>query len=996
MKRDTAGGILRSCLLLVMSSAAAVPAVAKNWADGTGNWNVPANWSPAAVPIAGEAVNIVFTDGTARTVTYDAPSTPALSLVSIDLTGAGTGASTLLLTNSGTNNLSTGGFNVGGYNGSAATAGRGAVTQSVGTATIRAGVDMALGYGAGSTGTYTLSGGAVVANQSEFIGLNGTGTFNHSGGTNTINSGAIGAFDIGAFAGSLGTYNLSGTGQLISNKSEYVGDGGTGIFNHTGGTNTISGTNSLNLGNTASGTGTYTASGSAALNVGGDVTVGVSGSGTFNVQGNANVNITGALNIGAGDQVNLSSGKLRFNGYSRNATGVFSFTGGTVQLAGNRYLNFDSTLADIYGSNPVISNSRNLTVEGTAYVGANSAGGTATVSNASFVSQGKLTVGGTSDNGTLSITNGSIVTNADVTVADATGNSSSYPLGTVNVDSSIWNTGGAVIGKGGRATVNVINGGYVVSSYVYMGLDYTNNNDFDTILVSGPGSSWISNDYFNVGGLGTSKLTIANGGNVYVAGDLRVWLYSELNMNGGTLRFNTLDLAGLSLGYDYAGKLNYNGGTIQIGGSRNVGTDADIQYLYGFLPVVPTGKGLTIENTMTLSTALHLDGGSLKAFSLNVVTGGSLDFDGGTFELTGGSVTGLSSLSVPTGGEFRALGSHSFRVTGAADSLITATGDLTIGNASAVNGFGTQGTVNVGANMVTLLDANDVVFDSLSLVTIGNGTTTGTLSAANGLTLDFGGNIAGYGTVSTPNLLAKPLIANGHITGTSAAQKITLSGYVKGVGTFDNVTFSGTFSPGLSPTVSSVGSISLGSSSTLVMEIGGTTPGSSYDQIQASGALGLGGILQIPLINGFNPSAGQSFDLLNWGSISGTFSSISLPTLAGLTWNTSQLYTTGVISVVSAGLAGDYNGNGIVDAADYTVWRDTLGNAVAASSGADGNANGVIDQADYDVWKSNFGNHAGSGSSANAGVPEPAAIALALIAAALLYVRPRAANKSNC
>ena len=55
-------------------------------------------------------------------------------------------------------------------------------------------------------------------------------------------------------------------------------------------------------------------------------------------------------------------------------------------------------------------------------------------------------------------------------------------------------------------------------------------------------------------------------------------------------------------------------------------------------------------------------------------------------------------------------------------------------------------------------------------------------------------------------------------------------------------------------------------------------------------------------------------------------------------------------------LAGDFNGNGEVDAADYTVWRDSLGANVATPyMGADGNGNGVIDQADYDVWLANFG-----------------------------------------
>ena len=70
------------------------------------------------------------------------------------------------------------------------------------------------------------------------------------------------------------------------------------------------------------------------------------------------------------------------------------------------------------------------------------------------------------------------------------------------------------------------------------------------------------------------------------------------------------------------------------------------------------------------------------------------------------------------------------------------------------------------------------------------------------------------------------------------------------------------------------------------------------------------------------PHGSQSFDILDWGgSLSGVFESIQLPTLGGtLVWDTSQLYTTGVLSVVGpANLAGDYNQNGTVDAADYVV-----------------------------------------------------------------------------
>jgi hypothetical protein len=90
---------------------------------------------------------------------------------------------------------------------------------------------------------------------------------------------------------------------------------------------------------------------------------------------------------------------------------------------------------------------------------------------------------------------------------------------------------------------------------------------------------------------------------------------------------------------------------------------------------------------------------------------------------------------------------------------------------------------------------------------------------------------------------------------------------------------------------------------------------------------------------------------------------------------------------------GDYNENGVVDAADYVDWRKTLGQpATPAGSGADGDADGTIDQDDHTFWAARFGNLvAGSGSGALA-APEPATIVL--IIPALLALRMIAHRRS--
>jgi GH35 family endo-1,4-beta-xylanase len=78
-------------------------------------------------------------------------------------------------------------------------------------------------------------------------------------------------------------------------------------------------------------------------------------------------------------------------------------------------------------------------------------------------------------------------------------------------------------------------------------------------------------------------------------------------------------------------------------------------------------------------------------------------------------------------------------------------------------------------------------------------------------------------------------------------------------------------------------------------------------------------------------------------------------------------------------LPGDYNVDGIVDAADFTVWRDSLGRSVDFFEGADGDGDGSITIADYDLWKANFGQTTPMGVGSAAAVPEPTSAVFALL-----------------
>jgi serralysin len=122
-----------------------------------------------------------------------------------------------------------------------------------------------------------------------------------------------------------------------------------------------------------------------------------------------------------------------------------------------------------------------------------------------------------------------------------------------------------------------------------------------------------------------------------------------------------------------------------------------------------------------------------------------------------------------------------------------------------------------------------------------------------------------------------------------------------------------------------------------------------------------------------------------------TLSGISLPAagqyylrVTGTTADSVQLYD---LNLSIAGLTGDYNHDGIVDAADYTVWRDELGKT-GSGLAADSNNDNLVDNADYTAWLSNYGKtNSGSGSFATTGVPEPSTAALAILPMALFLLR---------
>ena len=97
------------------------------------------------------------------------------------------------------------------------------------------------------------------------------------------------------------------------------------------------------------------------------------------------------------------------------------------------------------------------------------------------------------------------------------------------------------------------------------------------------------------------------------------------------------------------------------------------------------------------------------------------------------------------------------------------------------------------------------------------------------------------------------------------------------------------------------------------MELGGTTLG-TYDRLVVTGSLTLGGRLQVRLINGFVPQAGQIFSILTGSPVSGQFAVLDMPPMPGIAFQV-QYTAQGVGMVAQV----DSDGDGVGDPVDNCV-----------------------------------------------------------------------------
>ncbi|MBA3480271.1 MAG: autotransporter-associated beta strand repeat-containing protein [Pirellulales bacterium] len=402
--------------------------------------------------------------------------------------------------------------------------------------------------------------------------------------------------------------------------------------------------------------------------------------------------------------------------------------------------------------------------------------------------------------------------------------------------------------------------------------------------------------------------------------------------------------------------INVNGTTIPLSWSQ------PLNWLGGF----PNANGAEANfwRTLTDNRTITLDGSktigkltfdSSFSYTISPGTGGNLVFSnaGSAATLTSNQGAHVIGVNVQLAGNL---------------SSAIATGTVTI-----------YGTVS-GAGALTKSGAGALILNGANTYTGATTLSAGALRVANMLNTPGGAiSIAAGGILEAVVGIPRVIVNNGVVAGPAVSgPQLRLSGPVSGVGDFTgNVAFAGGFSPGVSATAVMLGNGLFEPGNTLSMQIGGLAEGLQYDHLDVSGTLSLGGELAVSLINNFTPQPGDSFNLLDWTIVSGVFHTITLPTLSGLVWDDSQLYSHGVLSVLSS---ADFNGDGAVDATDLASWKGGFGasgNATHTQGDADGDRD--VDGVDFLAWQRQLG-AAPSVVSANTPIPEPATSSLVVLA----------------
>lgn len=174
--------------------------------------------------------------------------------------------------------------------------------------------------------------------------------------------------------------------------------------------------------------------------------------------------------------------------------------------------------------------------------------------------------------------------------------------------------------------------------------------------------------------------------------------------------------------------------------------------------------------------------------------------------------------------------------------------------------------------------------------------------------------------------------------------------------------------------LSIVGDLSNLEEGTVAFDLGGTVAETEYDQIELDRFAFLAGIMEVSLVNDFLPSIGDMFTLIEANDgVVGEFDQLMLP--AGYQWNVDYLSNSVVLEVTGLGsIAGDFDSDGDVDGSDLAMLQS-------------GYSSGSYSGASFLEWQANY--TGAVAASASTAVPEPASLALLLLAVSSLAGRWR-------
>jgi fibronectin-binding autotransporter adhesin len=579
---------------------------------------------------------------------------------------------------------------------------------------------------------------------------------------------------------------------------------------------------------------------------------------------------------------------------------------------------------------------------------------------------------------------------------------------TVSGTSSTWKTTGTLfVGQDGRGLLQILDGGRVQNTLSEIGNAATATG---TVLVSGANSTWAGSLAMEVGVAGNGSLTIDGGGRISnvdsIVGKAATGVGAVAVRGVGSTWTNSTTLvvgeAGRgSLTIAEGGRVNSTNGTIgnvaNSFGEVFVDGANSLWNIVGALLISDPGEAnVTISNGGRIAATTTATVGAAGRLTL---AGGKIE-SGGAFTNNGvvegfGTIDANASNATPTA-EIRLDADERLLVTG------------TLSNTGLIDVFEGEVEAQGAVTNAGLITGRDATFRFRSGLTnngalgISFGTTDvfGDITNNTGRTVSVsGGGLATFYDDFTQNGIFQVAKVG------STTSVAVVFGAFSGSGGFTgggDLFALGDLRPGQSPgQVTMDGNLSLGGTTNTFIELGGTGVG-QFDQLVVSGDLSLAGTLTPSLINGFTLAANQHFIIASVAdALTGQFAGLGQGALVGNLAGRDLFisYTAGdgndVALFTAPALSGDFNGDGIVDAVDYTVWRNNLGDATENDINNAGDGQGGVDAADYGVWKQHYGNSQGSGSGGVAPlpVPEPSLIALATVAvlgAALCgRIRPR-------